>query len=298
MTKRALIVGCGYTGERLGHRLLEEGLSVHGTTRSEARGRELAAAGIDPVVGDLADTETVRRLGRSDPAVVFYLVPPQRSEHDPLEAVLRAMADASPEGFVYGSSTSVYGDRGGAWVDETSPVDLGAERARARYQAERTVIEAWRRHEIPVRICRIAGIYGPGRTLHRSLAAGEYLLIRDRDTWVNRIHVDDLAAGLAAAWRNGAAGRVYNLVDDEPHRSSDFARLAARLQRLPEPQWVDESEAAERYGERRLRRKLSDKRVSNRRAKEELDLDLAYPSFRVGLPAAVEAVVEEERRER
>ena len=83
-------------------------------------------------------------------------------------------------------------------------------------------------------------------------------------------------------------------MDDEPHRSSEFALLSARLQGLPEPPWVDASEAAERYGERRLRRKLSDKRVSNRRAKEELGLELAYPSFRVGLPAAVE----EERRGR
>ncbi|NIR43110.1 MAG: hypothetical protein GWN99_04270 [Gemmatimonadetes bacterium] len=95
-------------------------------------------------------------------------------------------------------------------------------------------------------------------------------------------------SGLIAAWQKGGDGRVYNLVDDEPHRASEFANLAADLQGLPRPEWIEESEARERLGEQRLRRKLASKRVRSRRLKEDLKLELKYPCYREGLCAAVE----------
>jgi len=260
---------------------------VVGTTRSEGRASELEAAGIEPLIGELNDRETLRRIERLDLALVAYFVPPQ-GEDDPLPQVLAAAAGAPLEAFLYASSTSVYGDRGGDWVDETTMVKPEGREAESRHAAERLIVEAARSDQTPTRVCRITGIYGPGRTLRHALESGDYVLIRDHDTWVNRIHVDDLVSGLIAAWLRGGDGRVYNLVDDERHRASEFANRAADLHGLPRPEWIELSEALERFGEARLRRKLSNKRVRSLLLKEDLGLDLKYPSYRVGLPAAVE----------
>lgn len=284
---RALVVGCGYAGQRLGSRLREQGVSAYGTTRRPDRAERLKARGIEPVVGGLTDRGTLRRVDRLGVEVVFYLVPPVRTGADPLTDVLEATSRSPLEAFVYASSTSVYGDRDGGWVDETTPVRPVGESARARQGAERAVLEAGWRYQTPTRICRIAGIYGPGRTLRDSLERGDYLLIRGHDTWVNRVHVEDLVSALIAVWRAGGAGRVYNISDGSPHRSSEFADLAAELHGLPLPEWVSLEEARDRYGEKRLRRKLANKRVSNRRLREELEWTPRYPSFRVGLPAAI-----------
>jgi nucleoside-diphosphate-sugar epimerase len=287
--KRALIVGCGYSGCRLGRRLSGMGVRVMGTTRADERAAELRQAAVEPLVGSLDDRETLRRIEEFEPELVAYFVPPRGDAPDPLLAkMLEASTGAPVQAFLYASSTSVYGDRDGGWVDETTairPEDAGS----TRHACERQAIEAARARGIPTRVCRITGIYGPGRTLRRSLESGRYVLIEGRDSWVSRIHVDDLVTGMIAAWRHGAEGRVYNLVDDEPHSASDFARLAARLHELPEPAVISESEARERLSESRLRRKLSNKRVRSVRLKEELGVALAYPSYRVGLPAAVEA---------
>lgn len=286
---RALIVGCGYVGMRLATRLQEAGVEVFGTTRDEGRATELEGSGITPILGQLTDRATARQLDRIGPDVVFYLVPPPRGAPDPLPDVLNALARAPLEAWIYASSTSVYGDRGGAWVDEATPVQLESETARARQAAERATLEAGWSHQAPVRICRLAGIYGPGRTLRGPLSRGEYLLIRGHDSWVNRIHVHDLVTALVAAWTDGRAGRIYNISDGEPHRASEFALLAARLHGLPEPEWVELEEARQRYGERRLRRKLEAKRVKSDRMRAELGVELEYPDYRSGLPAAVES---------
>ncbi len=294
----ALIVGCGYTGQSLGRRLAELGFEPAGTTRSPERAAILEAAGIKPLVGDLADRDMLLQIDRLGPGVVFYLVPPVIRGPDPLPHVLRATARAPLEGFIYASSTSVYGGRDGGWVDETTLPRPEGEGPVARLAAERTVFEAGWQHQTPTRICRITGIYGPGRTLRRALEGGEYVLIRERDTWVNRIHVDDLVSGLVAAWHRGGDSRVYNLGDGDPHRASEFAFMAADLHGLPRPTWIEETEARARFGEDRLRRKLGSKRVRNMRLRDELGVELRYPGYRVGLPAAIEKerASEEERR--
>ncbi len=213
---------------------------------------------------------------------------PPRGEDDPLTKVLAATARAPLEAFLYASSTAVYGDRGGDWVDETTMVKPESPEAEARHEAERIVVEAAWSYQTPTRVCRITGIYGPGRTLKKALESGDYVLIEGHDSWVNRIHVDDLVSGLLAAWTKGGDGRVYNLVDDEPHRASEFADLAAELQGLQRPEWVDESEARRRLGEERLRRKLANKRVRSLRLKDDLRVELTYPTYREGLAAALE----------
>ena len=292
----ALILGCGYTGLRLARRLSESGHEVAGTTRSEERARRLEEAGVRPLVLDVGRPEGLRTLEGESPEVCFYLVPPLREEgpggetrhRDPTADVIEALRRAPLEAFVYGSSTSVYGDRGGDEVDENAVPRPDAPLGRARLEAERSVLRAGWTWDCRPRIGRIGGIYGPGRTMRRSIREGRYRLVEGLEAWSNRIHVDDLAAGLEAIWTRGENNRVYNLVDDEPHRSDDFARLVAELAGL-ELETLGLEEARARYSESRWARKAGSKRVSNRRLREELEVELAYPTFREGVPAALEA---------
>ena len=283
--RTALVIGCGYTGIRLARRLLEAGLRVVGTSRRADRGQETGTAGIEFLTGDLRDADLQSRLGELAPSVVAYCVPPQATD-DPLAAVLAATSNPSLEAFLYASSSSVYGDRGGAWVDENTAIAPDDPGDTERYAAEQIVIRAGM-DGIPTRVCRITGIYGPGRTLRRPLESGQYALIEGHDAWVNRIHVDDLVTGLIAAWLSGSAARVYNMVDERPHRSSEFANLAADLNHLPRPAWISEAEASVRYGPAELRRKLASKRVRCSRLREELGVELKHPGFLTGLVAAV-----------
>lgn len=282
----ALILGCGYTGLRLGRRLLDAGHRVTGTSRDPGRLDLLKDEGIRPLRIDVSSPDDVQKLEEERPDVCFYLVPPLGGGGDELEAVIRALRRAPLEAFVYGSSTGVYGDRDGDRVDETDVPDPDASTGRARLEAERTVLRCGWAWDCRPRIGRIGGIYGPGRTLRGAIESGRYHVVEGLDAWTNRVHVEDLAAGLGAIWRRGENGRVYNLVDDEPHRSADFARLVAELAGL-ELTTLTPGEARERYSDSRWARKAGSKRVSNRRLRQELGLELTYPSYREGVPAAL-----------
>lgn len=292
----ALILGCGYTGERLALRLLEEDHRVTGSTRSRERAEELRGLGIEPVLLDVSDPESVRELSGTAPDVVFYLIPPLRDADEPgreVGDVIDVLGRAPLECFVYVSSTSVYGDRDGEWVDETEEPRPDSGTGRARLTAERTVLEkGWSRDARP-RIARVAGIYGPGRTLRDRIREGRYRLLEDADAATNRIHVEDLVAGLVAVWRQGRNGRIYNLADGHPLPSSEYALITADHLGVDLPT-ISVREARERYSSSRLARKLGSKRVENRRLREELGVELRYPSVREGLPAALRAEEEGE----
>lgn len=285
---RVLILGCGYTGRRLAERLLENGHEVTGTTRSPERVEALRSLGVRPLRVDVAEPESVAGLRSVAPEACVYLVPPQGAEDETpgLDRVMDALGRAPLECFVYVSSTSVYGDRDGGWVDETDLPEPDSPNGRARLAAERAVLRHGWTHDCRPRIVRPAGIYGPGRTLRRRLREGNYQLVEGTDPYANRIHVEDLAAALEAAWHRGSDGRIYNACDDEPHPSAEYARFTAGLLGLEIPT-ITLEEARERYSESALARKLGSKRVSNRRLREELEVELRYPTYREGVPEAL-----------
>jgi len=285
--QKILIVGCGYTGLRLAGKLQQLGARVAGTARSEPRIEAMRDIGVQVIDGALGDEKTLSRMREFEPSVVVYFVPPQKNGPDPLAVVLDGFCSLPLEAFIYASATSVYGDRQGNWVDEDTAIVRDGVADEGRINAEETVRSAADRHGLPGRICRISGIYGPGRTLKGLLQSGHYTLIAGHDSWVGRIHVDDLVAGIIAAWQRGQNGQVYNMVDQRPHLASEFANLAADLNHLPRPKVIDEAEARGRYSTAEWRRKTSNKRIRCAALIDQLGVELKYPTFELGLPAAV-----------
>lgn len=289
---RALVLGCGYVGRRLARALAAGGAEVVGTTRHAGRSAEIAAAGARPAVADVTRPETLAPLVAWRPTVVFDLVKPQPAGEDAYSAggtrnVARAFGDAPPEALVYVSSTSVYGRREGEWTDEETPVHPSSSVGEARVEAEAAYLGAWREGGLPVRICRVPGIYGPGRTLRERLERGAYRRLDDEEHWVSRIHVDDLVDGLVAAWRRGRPGEVYLLCDDEPVTGAEYAELTAELLALPLPPAVSRDDIRQELSGSAFERRVGSRRCSNRRMREELGVVPRYPSVREGVPAAL-----------
>lgn len=302
---RVLIIGCGYTGKALARRLAEAGTPVTGTVRDPSGTAAVRAAGAAPVVLDLeaaladaAGRRALEALCADHDGIVFTVGPLRRGGGfedflPPFLDVLKA-SGARPAAFVYVSSTGVYGDRGGEWVDEATPVgtDLGP-RGALRVAAEGALRAAWKEWGLPVRILRPAGIYGPGRHVGLRLKAGTCRVIEpdapaDPPLTVNRIHVDDLAAAAEAALTGGAPGEAYVAADDRPASLREVADYAAGLMGLAPPPSEPLSAARARLGDD-IHLVADRKRCRNAGLKERLGVRLAYPTYVEGIRAALEA---------
>ena len=177
----------------------------------------------------------------------------------------------------YLSTTGVYGDRQGGWVEETDPPAPGNARSRWRLEAE----AAWLASGLPVNVFRLAGIYGPGRSAFDRLREGRAQRVVKAGQVFSRIHVDDIAAALSASMARPDPGRVYNVADDLPAPAWEVIAYAAELLGMPAPPEV----ALEDAGLSPMARSFweESRRVSNRRLREELGVTLAYPDYRAGL---------------
>lgn len=289
---KALILGCGYVGLRLACALVRSGTAVLATTRQEGRVPEIEATGASAAIADVLDPATLQPLTDWQPDVVFDLVRPQPTGADRYTAwgtrnVAQCFSSQPLQALVYLSSTSVYGRRDGEWTDEDTPIDPSSPLGHARVEAEEIYRELFRAQQFPVRICRSPGIYGPGRTLRDRLESGAYTRVDDANLWVSRIHVDDLVAGLIAAWRVGVDGGTYLLCDNEPVTGREYAELTAKLLSLPLPPPVSREDIRQELTQSAFERRISARRCSNRRMREELRVAPRYPSVREGIPASL-----------
>jgi nucleoside-diphosphate-sugar epimerase len=287
--ERAFIVGCGYVGKALAAQLRAAGVAVAGTSASgEAAIPGVAIARVDlraPPAGGLDFGAA------AEGAVVYYLVATLARQLDaarthlgPLDAALAALARRPLAGIVYLSSTTVYGDRCGAWVDEKSPTAPDSPWGEMRVDLERRVREWGTAHATPACVVRVPEIYGPGRGPVARLRAnpGRYTL-RHADRFASRIHLDDLVTVLEELGRRLEPALLL-ACDDEPARSGEVYTLAARLLGLPAvPRAVGEEPA-----DPNLRALARDsKRCSNARLRAWLGRPLRYPTYREGLPATL-----------
>lgn len=295
-----VIVGCGYTGERLAARLVGEGAQVTVTRRREGDARAVAArvgGAARAAQADISAPEGYRELVSAIPsgAIVVDSVPPRADGGAGDRRLARAAADAGARRLVYLSSTGVYPSfppGGAAWVDEDTPAAPESEHGARRLEAETAVLEEARARGLSAVSLRVAAIYGPGRGVHARMRAGTYRIVGEGDTYVSRVHVDDLATAVCAAGAAASLPRaVYTVADDEPTTAAEFAEVVANILDVAPPPRVSPDEVSAR-----ARSMLAaNRKVSSRRLREDLGVALRYP----GGPDGVRAALEEERaRER
>jgi nucleoside-diphosphate-sugar epimerase len=183
----------------------------------------------------------------------------------------------------YLSTTGVYGDRGGDWVDEDSPLEPTTARGHRRLEAERSWLRLQSEFGLPVHLFRLAGIYGPGRNTLLNVRDGSAKRIIKPGQIFSRIHVEDIAGVLAASISKPNPGRTYNVCDDEPGPPQDVVEFAADLLGLPLPPEIRFEDA--NLSPMAKSFYADSKRVSNKRIKSELGYRLIYPTYREGLTA-------------
>jgi nucleoside-diphosphate-sugar epimerase len=289
---RALIVGCGYVGFPLAAELARRGHEVSGLRRSAETDGALQQAGVTPLHADLTQRETLETLPRDFDWVVNCVASGGGAASEYRRLYLDGMhnlvtwlgsAPGQPNRLprlVYTSSTGVYGQNDGALVDETSPTEPATETAKILVETEQLLLAAARTKNFPAMILRAAGIYGPARGyLLKQFLRGEARIEGDGTRTLNMIHRDDLIGAIIAALERGRAGEIYNACDDEPVSQLEFYQwLAKKLGRPLPPTATEETTAPRKRG-------LTNKRISNRKLRSELNVELAYPNYRVGYSA-------------
>ena len=283
---RLFCFGLGYTALRLARVLRAGGWKIAGTSRTADGCAALSAEGIQPYrfephhpLDDSATLDGTTHLLTS--------VPPDGGG-DPVLRPHGASLCALPglQWVGYLSATSVYGDTGGGWVDETAVCAPTTDRGRGRVAAEAEWLARSGEQGLPVHIFRLAGIYGPGRSALDQIRTGRARRIDRPDHLFSRIHVDDIVGVLQASMARPNPGALYNVCDDEPAASADVVTYAAELLGADPPPLVPFEEASlspmarSFYADNRL--------ISNRRIKTELGVTLKYPDFRTGLCQVLE----------
>ena len=279
MQKTLLSFGHGYSARELTPLLKSEGWRIIGTTRSVSKTDDISSSGAEPIVWPGSDVREL--LGEVDALLISAAPTP---EGDPVLSELRdqiASAASQLDWVGYLSTTGVYGDHQGGWVDETTRLAPTTARGRARMEAE----AAWQSIDgLPLHIFRLAGIYGPGRGPFAKVRAGTARRIVKKGQVFSRIHVEDIAQVLHASLNNPVpGGAIYNLCDDDPAPPEDVISYAANLLGLPEPP-AEDFETAEMTPMARSFYAES-KKVRNDRIKNDLGVTLKYPDYKTGLRA-------------
>lgn len=280
---KMLIFGHGYSAGFLTPLLRADGWQVTGTTRSNLD--RVRQAGADPILWP-GDEDAVRRAIAGADAILTCVAP--GADGDPVLAAFRDdLARARPFWVGYLSTTGVYGDRQGGWVDEGSVLDGSGPRGQARIRAEAAWRDLAEGAGLPLHIFRLAGIYGPGRGPFEKLRNGTARRIIKPGQVFSRIHAEDIAQVLMASLAHPAPGTAYNVCDDDPAPPQDVIAHASALLGLPMPPAISFEDAEMTpmarsfYGD--------SKRVSNRRITQDLGVRLRYPDYASGLAAILKA---------
>ncbi|MFP4597749.1 MAG: SDR family oxidoreductase [Persicimonas sp.] len=296
MAEKIVIIGAGYVGQELARQAVARGQEVVGTTRSSETAQTLEGLGAGALRWDVLDDpiEALAPQLDADTAVV-YSIPTIYREYEaadgglprhvePVERVLQACASRSVERFVYLSSTSVYGDHKGNWVDESTNLQPTSPYGKMRRDIEEHVLGYSK--EFSVNIGRLVGIYGPGRTIADYVERGRYKLVDGGKKATNRIHVEDAArAVLAIIDRAPSGGRVYNLCDGDPRTVVELIDFLVERLGLERPEEISLQEYAGQRGPNVASRWRSTYRCDNKRLVGELGVELRYSNALEGYRA-------------
>lgn len=278
---RLFILGLGYSARHFVARFGGSFAHIAGTVRDPAKRETIAGVEAHPFSGSSPDRETIERI--SDADVLLVSIPPGSQGDPAIAAFADTLTAKRSQKVIYLSTIGVYGDHGGAWVDESTPSQAALDRTRIRLAAEQAWMEMTHGD---VAILRLAGIYGPGRNALATLRAGSARRIVKPGQVFNRIHVDDIANAIMAAVRHRGGG-TWNVCDDEPAPPQDVIAYAAKLMGVAPP--AEEPFETAEMSEMARSFYSSSARVSNAKLKHDLGVTLAYPNYRQGLAALWEA---------
>lgn len=294
---RTLIIGCGYVGMRLAKELLKQGHSVIGTCRSDERALILEANNIPVIKLDITNAENFKDLKKYEFDWVVNCAAPNYSTVPNYTAVYYQgnanvtnwLKNKKIEKYVFTGSTGVYGQNDGSIVTEESPTLYSTDTGRILIMTEELLLKMFKAYRLPVIILRVAGIYGEERGYYfKQFINGNAVIHGDGSRYLNMIHVDDVAGAIIAALEKGVPGNIYNVVDDEPVREIDFYKWLSDRLNMPLPPSAPVEQNAQTASGRPL---TSNKRVSNRKLKEELGYKLKYPTFREGYNSRIEEIL-------
>lgn len=284
------IVGCGALGQKVAALWQAQGESVAALSRSANSRQTLMALGVTPVDGDLDQPSTLADLPLHQRLVYYFAPPPGAGcEDSRMDAFCRmALNNQKPSRLIYVSTSGVYGDRQGAWVDETTPVQPATDRACRRVAAEQALRRWEKAHNASVIVLRVPGIYGPGRLPLERIRRGVPVIAQDQAPASNRIHIDDLARICVAAGQKGQAGDIFNVADESEASMTDYFNSVADVFSLPRPPQVSMVQAEELLSAEMLSYLKESRRLDTTRLRHRLGVELRYPDLLSGLRACRE----------
>lgn len=284
-----LIVGCGDVGRRLAHQAMDRGTRVSAIVRRPEHAAALRDVGIDAQALDLDQPLSGNGTDWNHDEIYYLAPPPPSGIEDPRVGHLLAALPRSPgRRLVYVSTTGVYGNCDGAWIDESRPANPQVDRARRRYDAEQRLLR-WREDTgSTVVILRVAGIYGPGKLPIERLRQQVPMIAAADAPWTNRIHIEDLVAVCEAAMARGRDGEVYNVSDGKPGNMRDYFDQVADLFGLARAPVISLDAARSSLSPGMLSYLGESRRLDNRKMLDGLQLTLRYPDLASGLAASTD----------
>ncbi|XP_039810947.1 uncharacterized protein LOC120673964 isoform X2 [Panicum virgatum] len=296
--RHMFVFGAGFVGRYVSERLLAQGWQISGTCTSPAKKRELEVLGMKASVFDATESSLQSIHSLQQATHLLISIPPIPGFGDPLlnlnEDLRRILSHGNLEWLCYLSSTSVYGDCGGALVDEDHMVNPKSESAKLRYEAEKGWLNLVNHLNLSAFIFRLGGIYGPGRSALDTLAKNNSLSqrqkMRESKQYTARIHVADIYQAVLASMSTRCARKIFNVVDDDPAPRAEVFAFARSLIEMRHPDLITESpdvNSAESDIQERIL--PAEKRVSNARMKKELGVKLLHPTYRSGLQSILDS---------
>ena len=279
MVNNVLIFGYGYTTKALSRKLLSVGWNVSATTRQIKKLALIEQDGVNAVLW--SDIKKVRELLLIANAIIIS-TPPEITTEPVLQSFGTILSDSNKLGWLgYLSSTSVYGNHFGNWVDEKASLLATSEMGVKRVKAEGLWIDKCNKLNLPFYIFRLSGIYGPGRNVFEKLKNGSARLVIKDQQFFSRIHIEDIVGLLSSVLGKSLNNRVYNLADELPASSSDVMSEAASLLGVPLPQLVDIENSD--LSKKHLSFYLDSKKINGDLLLKEVNYKLLYPSYKIGL---------------
>ncbi len=288
VAKKIFCFGLGFHGSALVQDVRARGGTASGTCRDNAHKDVWAEAGVQSYYFDGKEDSNAVENAVREASHVLVTIPPQKGAGDViLQYFKKILTNSSQLRWLgYLSTTGVYGNRDGGWVDETSELRPGFDHQQRRVEAEGQWRDLYREHQVPVHVFRLAGIYGPGRNLLQRVRQGSARRIDQPGLVFNRIHLKDVVQVLSASMDQPHPGAIYNVSDDVPSSPAEAVAFACELLHVEVPPLIALKDAE--FSDMARGFYLTNKKVRNHKIKEELGVQLQYPDYKAGLRALLD----------